>query len=205
MASESNVSGDDEHVFASFDGPDQFNYAEGNLEGLGSMGEYFVYYRRLFSPFGNLEIYISDGVQEGTPYLVPPAGSDYFAPAFADTHVIWLRGLNQDLSTQAFEQVEVWASPFSADAASLVPEKIGDTSLEYQTSGVVGGWGRYALRLTKTSADVWNASTHEVVRLDVRAYGSLWHALGLSRNHLYVTTDLDGLNTGDDLLRLRVE
>lgn len=208
MASDSNTTAGDEHVFAHFNHYEN-QFAQGNLGGLTSAGDTFLYERQDFQPFVDpIEIYSSNGIEEGTPYLSPPNGSDYLSPVFAHTHVVWLRGLNHEPVSDAYEAIEIWASPFSTDANLLQPQKLGDTDMIHRTT-VAGGWGRFAMAFVTgeelTGVEVWNVKTGLRTQFPTGTDGRLWKLLGLTQTHLWVLTDLDQDNAGDRMLRYVVE
>lgn len=110
--------------------------------------------------------------------------------------------------SDAYQAIEIWASPFSTDANLLQPEKLGDTELIHRTS-VVGGWGRFAMAFLTgeelTGVEVWNVKTGFVAQFPTKEHGRLWKLMGLTRTHLWVMTDLDQDNAGDRMLRYVVE
>lgn len=209
MASKSNRTGDDEHVFAQFKHP-QGEFADGQLHSLTSAGARFLFERQAFSPqIGPIELYISDGIEEGKPYLSPPPDSNYFNPGFANSHVIWLRGLNQNEVSQKYEKIEVWASPFAVDGSTLAPEKLGDTEHVHRPTSRAG-WGRYVMAYHSSDPDshgveIWSAKTKTRIVRSTGEYGKVWDFMGITRTHLWLATDTNEDNGGDHMLRYELE
>ncbi len=57
----------------------------------------------------------SDGVKPPATYLQPPSpDDDYGSPAYAHTHVGFLKGIGRK-DVNSYDSVELWASPFSGD------------------------------------------------------------------------------------------
>jgi hypothetical protein len=90
----------------------------------------------------------SDGLQPSAPYLVPSDGSYYGHPAYAHSHIGWLRGIGQTDVNQ-FAEIEVWASPYSANPANLSPQKVDD----YPGQAMPELWGGHGYLAAVSAAD----------------------------------------------------
>lgn len=202
IASSSNVTGADEHVVATLKGATGGTFQVGDMSGLASAGEHFFFERRMFLPeLGAIELFITDGIGPPEHYVTPPADHHDFTAQFADSHVFWLRGKKSDPFDSKFDEIDVWASPFSAQGSALVPEKVGATSLTYQTDFVVAGWGRFALVESNGTIAIWRAKDKQLQVVTPPKDAKAWRLLGLTRDHLWIIVDLDADNAGDYLLR----
>lgn len=92
------------------------------------------------------KIMASDGLVSPVPYLVPADGSFYDSAAYSGSYVAWLRGVNQT-DINVFDTIELWASPWSADPAGLVPKKVADVPFKNMPGlwSYVAGHDRYAV------------------------------------------------------------
>ena len=91
-------------------------------------------------------IVISDGLAPTQDFVPVAADGEDANPAFADSHVAWFRGYGRkDLNV--YEKVEIWASPWAEQGASLTPYKVADFPNNWNETTVYafrGGWGRLA-------------------------------------------------------------
>jgi hypothetical protein len=67
----------------------------------------------------------SDGLEPPIPYITPQDGSYFGRPAYAHSHIAWLRGTGQT-DVNEFATVELWASAYRANPAELQPYKVDD-------------------------------------------------------------------------------
>ncbi|MBI4951437.1 MAG: hypothetical protein HY908_05355 [Myxococcales bacterium] len=82
----------------------------------------------------------SDGVAPAETFLAAGDGSYYGRPEYAHTHLAWFHGTGQTDVNQ-FQTVELWSSPYSADAAALVPHKVVDWPVGHIPTDTKGGYG----------------------------------------------------------------
>jgi hypothetical protein len=131
----------------------------------------------------------SNGVDPPTPYLASTDGSFYDFPAFADTHVAWLRGIGI-VNVNKYQAVEVWASPYSEDPGALAPYKVDDypaTSMSY----TIGGHGRLAAPSTVDApvhgeSYVWDLATKTRTSVVLPGGRRYYGYLGLTSKHLWI-------------------
>ncbi len=137
--------------------------------GLTTSGSVFFFQRTAIAG-GTVQytVFFSDGVVAPQPFLSTPQGTHDGMPVFADSHFAWFRGVGfKDLNK--FQTVEIWASPFAAEPAKIVPQKLGEHSLQAFPDGgrrgVWGGFGRLAVLGQGASpddfsrTDLWNLKT----------------------------------------------
>lgn len=157
------------------------------------------------------KIAYSDGVSPMKPYLVPETpNDDYGEPAFANTHVGFLRGVNQK-GVNVYDSVEIWASPYSTIPSELKPELVG--TLPYPNMCyLVGGWGRLGTcaklppseTLRELGVAVWTVATKSVRNYPVPKDYFPSFFMGVTRSHLWVGAKADSGNH-PYLMRFKVE
>ena len=82
----------------------------------------------------------SDGLSPSETYLAPSDDSYFGQPEYAHSRLGWFRGYGQ-LDVNQFTSVEIWASPYSPDPASLTPYKVADWPRQFMPVDTVGGHG----------------------------------------------------------------
>jgi hypothetical protein len=125
--------------------------------------------------------------------LLKDAAADLMAPQFTGTHLTWLRGLGYDGGM--WKKIEIWASPYSWDAAGLAPQYVADWPFAFpgdvsraafgrlmQTSGIDGG--------DMVSAHVWSIPDGEHRRVEIPAATGLkvGQSTGLTKDDVVFTT-----------------
>jgi hypothetical protein len=115
------------------------------------------------------------------------------APQFTGTHLTWLRGLGYDGGM--WKKIEIWASPYSWDAAGLAPQYVADWPFAFpgdvsraafgrlmQTAGIDGG--------DMVSAHVWSIPDGEHRRVEIPAAAGLkvGQSTGLTKDDVVFTT-----------------
>jgi hypothetical protein len=144
---------------------------------------------------------ISDGITKSVPLMSPVPEEDDGTPAFANTHVGWLRGYGyKDLNT--FEKVEIWASEFvPSNPHQINAYKVQDFEGTYNsiTTGYYGGgWGWFLYTLGWTDATpidhihlVDLTKKHPPLIIEVPdAQRMLWVA-GFTRTHVWFTIGVE--------------
>lgn len=176
-------------TFSNVTGEDGYDVSgSGRAENLRVAGNDFLFQSTTGSVvFGPSEIDFTDGILPAKPYLVPSDGSDYVAPAYANSYVFWLRGVDPNRTDGTFGHVEVWDSPYSPDPAQLAPEKLGDSPVAHSPGCYDGGWGRYAEAIGVDAIEVWNAASKTTQMLALPAGWQTKEILGLTRDHLWIT------------------
>lgn len=172
-----------------------------------SAGDYFLFEQRISdaSSVGlRREIMITDGVQDTRVYLSPPAGSDYAAASFADSHVVWQRGVNPTAFNN-YEQVEIWSAAFSPDPKQLVPEKLAVSDWKSMAIPGPAGWAHYADVTGDSSLRIWNLLTKQSVSRTFPPDITVWRAFGMTKTHVWTGGREGTNNAGDYLLRFTVE
>ena len=136
------------------------------------------------------KIAYSDGVSPTKPYLVPDnPNDDYGSPAFANTHVGFMKGITQK-SLNLYDSVEIWATPYSTNPSELKPELIGAFPFTSMAT-LVGGWGHLGTA-TKIPPDdslglaVWTIATKSVRNYPVPEDHFPSALLGVTRTHFWV-------------------
>lgn len=171
-----------------------------------SAGDHFLFERSISgaSPGMHREIMITDGVADTRTYLVPPAGSDYAAVSFADTHVVWQKGINP-VAPNTYDSVEIWFSKYSPDPQKLVPEKLSES--EWKSMAIPGpaGWGHYADFHADSNLRVWNLTTKQSVTRTFPPGITVWRTFGMTKTHVWTGGREGTNNAGDYLLRFTVE
>ncbi len=89
---------------------------------------------------------VSDGVAPLTPYIEGTPDVWTGAPAFANSHVAWMRGIHPHGDYSTFDSVELWASEFHSAADPLQPYKVGDSPSNGMAVELAAGWGYFATR-----------------------------------------------------------
>ena len=146
------------------------------------------------------KIAYSDGVSPTKPYLVPDnPNDDYGSPAFANTHVGFMKGITQK-SLNVYDSVEIWATPYSTNPGELKPELVGTypyTSMGY----LVGGWGRLG---TIEGVPGGCLESRHLVNLDEVGQEAIQRSrqdhfpsavLGVTRTHLWVGGNDNGFGS----------
>jgi hypothetical protein len=154
------------------------------------------------------KIAYSDGVSPMKPYLVPPnPNDDYGYPAFASTHVGFMKGISQK-DINLFESVELWATPYSEDPTALKPELLAPLPFT-SMSNLAGGWGRLGTLAQmpdkSTGAAIWSISTKSVRTYPVPDDHTSWVLMGVTRTHFWIGAQKPGLGGDPYLMRFAVE
>jgi len=152
----------------------------------------------------------SDGVSPMKPYLVPQdPNDDYGEPAYANSHVGFLKGINQK-DVNVYDSVEVWASPYTTDPSALKPELVG--ALPYSNMCyLVGGWGHLGTcakfspteTLRELGVAVWTIATKTVQNYPIPTDRLPSLFMGVTRTHLWVGAKVGG--STPYLMRFNVE
>ena len=174
VSSFSNTTGDDPYVVTSV----------GGASNVRAAGSHFLFEKHESAAPSRIEI--TDGIVPGKPYLVPPDDSDYFAPAYAHSHVVWLHGIGRDALSGRYETVELLDSPFSLDPAKLIPERLADTTLDRPPYVYAGGWGRYVVATDSGTLTVWDVAGRTKRTFTLPLGVKLSAILGLTRHRLWV-------------------
>jgi hypothetical protein len=133
----------------------------------------------------------SDGVATLQPFIVAPQGSWAGSPSYANSHLVWARGINpKDINT--FDSVELWASEFSDDPTKLQPYKVDAFLYASMPYEYVGGWGYYATgglgdggpRPRETV--LWNLETKARRSIFLPDDRETFAYPGISRTHLWM-------------------
>lgn len=176
-------------TFSNVTGEDGYQVSYGGLaDNVRAAGSSFLFEVQPDNT-GPIQIEVTNGVVPAKPYLVPPAGSDYFAPAYANSCVMWLRGIDKDPSTDQYASVEIWDSPYSADPAKLAPGKLGDTALDHWTPYYAGGWGRYAFANHSGAMVAWDVTSGTRQTFALPPGLDVSEIMGLTRHHLWISAD----------------
>lgn len=158
---------------------------------------------------GGGTIVATDGISPAQPYLDPPTGSLYGAPGFAHSHVAWMRGIGQK-STNIFDQVEIWASPYSADPKQLVPEKIGDHGDKNLASRSTYGAGHGIFFVVESDGNGWAKGAIWDLAAKTKREVPYPHGFsasgvpGVTKTHVWGMIDETGINFSHRLLRFAI-
>lgn len=121
--------------------------------------------RIVFSTFsGPARILATDGVS--APYdLVAEPAADLAGPGFTGTHLVWQRGVGT-FGSSGWQTVELWASPYSADPANIVPTKLTTLPWHFVSTELRAAHGRVSIMDLDSAAavHVWTvpAAEHRV-------------------------------------------
>jgi len=170
------------------------------VDNLVAAGDYFLYSLFSYADFKSIpHVMISDGINPGIPYTNPPPGASDGSVGYADSHVAWLRGFNQQ-ETNVFEKVEIWASEFSPDPSKLDPYKVSAITGGQNTTSnwaIRGGWGKIAYGEYDVNMDmfvnirvrVYDLKTLEKKDLPVPPGEVPRFIHGVTRTHVWFNTD----------------
>lgn len=162
------------------------------LSGPNSAGAIFLFDEWVYNDAGSAQRRISwsDGKLPAAAYLTSPAWTDDFgAPAFANSHVGFLRGINRKNINQ-YDSVELWASPFSASPGELQPELVEKLAFTGMPD-LVGGHGVLS---TATAIEpgvnftftAWKLATKGTRSFTLPGDHVFKAFLGISRDHVYI-------------------
>jgi len=162
------------------------------LSGPISAGAIFLFDEWVLEDGGDAQRRISwsDGKQAPAAYLTPPVWTDDFgAVAFANSHVGFMRGVKRK-GINSYDEVEVWASPFSETPSQLKPETVAKLTFTGMPD-LAGGHGVLATATavepgggyTFTAWDLATKATREFVLPKERVFKAF---LGVSREHVYI-------------------
>jgi hypothetical protein len=147
----------------------------------------------------------TDGTHPGSTYLAPGDGTFYVFPAFADTHLGWLRGIGLH-GINDFDSMEVWGSPYDPDPTKLHPEKIADYP-HGSSFNVAGGHGRF-VALTQDDAPtfgeiaVYNLATKVRTLLHAPGGETVGQFAGVTSRHVYAALQPGVGQASDRVIRL---
>lgn len=127
---------------------------------------------------------ITDGSVAAEPYLIPPPNTEFLMrPAFAHTHLGWLRGINP-VSVNKFEKLELWATAWTPEPGSVVPYFVADVP-GTSTSEASGGEGWYQALLQPSASTLWHLGTESRVDLVAEAGVEFGKPLGVTGGRAY--------------------
>ena len=150
----------------------------------------------------------SNGLEPASPYLTPPDGSYYGRPAFAHSHIGWMRGTGQT-DANTFASVELWASPYSPNPADLVPAKIDDYPSTHMT-WLHGGYGYLA---APSAADapaysetaVWRLSDGVKLIFPFPGGRKIDRIVGITPAHVWIVGKQQSGNFADMIVRFALD
>lgn len=154
-------------------------------------------------------ILVTDGISPPKPYLEPPDDSFYDLPAFAHSHIAWMRGFGMT-SLNVYDRVELWASPYNADPTQLKPEKIGDF---FGKSLPTGGDRDAAYGVFSTTESdgmgwvrlvIWDLAAKSRREFPVPHAASVPAMPGVTKTHVWLLIDEVGENFAYRLLRFSI-
>jgi hypothetical protein len=154
------------------------------------------------------KIAYSDGVSPMKPYLVPPdPNDDYGYPAFANSHVGFMKGIGQK-DVNLYDSVEIWATPYSADPSQLKPELVAGYPFT-NMHPMVGGWGRLGTATSMPDGSVgvgiWSIAQKSAKAYTVPNDHTAWVRLGLTHTHLWMGAQKPAAGVDAYLMRFKVE
>jgi hypothetical protein len=160
-------------------------------------GEYFLFaenYDNGTSP-PPWRLMITDGLEHAKVYLQDPQPDvSLGTPRYAHSHLAWLRATGAQTSNK-FDKVELWASPFDPDPTKLQPKKVADWPRSNVESTSSSGYGKmmgtYLLPTSTTphTLGIWDLVTGEMQPCPMPATAQFYSHLGITRNHAYLLVE----------------